>query len=370
MPFAQYDFSFFYHTPTGKRSSFFSKRATLESDALYLDGEHLYFNDIYLLEREDNKIVFILYPACTLNSRIAEHILPFSNSFVIEVSREFAFDIKSAIDRRYTEFRMKEKAKLMRKKDQIHNFRTACCPQCGSHIDLSYKAETPYIYCRHCKAIFNKSLYERDPEDFRICPQCDYYNRVQLYTEVNFYLTHKEEALSYHTHYACDSCAQKYFKKTFWKNLAYIVAAPFAAYAQLKSEWSQEPSLKDLTKANLLASEGNIEEARPYYDAMLLRVGEHPGVLYSYGKACLDASFMTDDNEQVHYLRQKAVEKLKKALQVCANYIPVIELMRENGNVEFMPRLIDDDGAALSDEAEAISPDLLPDFDFNTSNED
>jgi ribosomal protein L37AE/L43A len=364
LSFAQYDFGFFFLNEKGKRSSFFQKRATLEEKALFLDGSRLYFEDIYLLEREDNKIVFVLYPAVTVSKTISDHILPYSNSFVIEVERSYAFDIKSRIDHRYTAFRMKIKEKQMIKKGEAHNFRTVVCPQCAATIDFSYKPETTYIYCGHCKTIFKKSLYERDPEAYRICPQCEYYNRVQLYTEVDFYLLPKEESVTYSTHYVCDSCAQKHFKRTFWKNMLYVVAAPFAAYAQLKSLQSPDPLLQDLTPANLYASEGEIERARPLYEMMLLRTGEHPGVLYSYAKACLDASLHTKDKEQMQELRKKAVRLFERTLKACANYTPLFELLRENANLEYIPDILDKvDLESLSSQDNEEPEGYFPEFE-------
>ncbi|WP_027002055.1 hypothetical protein [Hugenholtzia roseola] len=364
LSFAQYDFNFFFLDEKGKRSSFFQKRATLEEKGLFLDGSRLYFEDIYLLEREDNKIVFVLYPAITVSKKISDHILPYSNSFAIEVERVYAFDIKSRIDHRYTAFRMKIKEKQMEEKGERHNFRTIVCPQCAATVDLSYKPETAYIYCGHCKTIFNKALYERDPETYRICPQCEYYNRVQLYTEVDFYWLPKEEAITYSTHHACDSCAQKHFQRTFWKNMLYLVAAPFAAYAQLKSLQSPEPLFQDLTPANLYASQGEIEKARPLYEMMLLRTGEHPGILYSYGKACLDASLHSEDEEQRQELRRKAIRLFERTLKVCANYTPLFDLIRENANLEYIPDVIDQlDLDAFNDSDEDEVEGYFPEFE-------
>ena len=335
-----YDFDFRFLNTKNKPTSYFDKQGSIEQEGVYFDGEMLAFSEIQEVVRYRNRLSIIIKAGA--RTAVDEFLLPHFNGFMIRVDEQEAFDIKSMIDRRYTELQVEERKQELKAQDELHNFRKTECPTCRSHIDLSYLAPTRYIFCRYCDSIFNKYGNYTDLNDYKICPVCHYYNRVQVTPRVEAYFYGKEEKeFAFESSYQCDSCTERELRHRFWKNLPFVVGAVGDFIAKNKIETDIDSSYAGLTKANLLGFLGKVEEAKPLYESMFLYVKDQPGVLYDFGKAYLDSALLllqdeefTGDEAALPYIKE-AVHWLSRCLKMCANYQPAIKLFEDNEELEY-----------------------------------
>ncbi len=335
-----FDFDFRFLNINNKPTSYFDKQGSIEQEGIYFDGELLAFSELQEVVRYRNRLSFIIKAG--ERTAVDEFLLPDFNGFMIRVDEEEAFDIKSQIDRKYTELQVEERKKELKAQDELHNFRKAECPTCRSYLDLSYLKPTKYIFCRYCDSIFNKYGNYTDLNDYKICPVCNYYNRIQVTPKVEFYFYGKEDkAFSFEKTYQCDSCTERELRPRFWKNVPFIIGAFADFAAKNKIETDIDSSYAELTKANLLGYTGQIEEAKPLYETMFLYVKDQPGVLYDFGKAYLDTALLlleeaefTGDEQALIYIRE-AVRWLSRSLKMCSNYLPTIKLFEDNEELEY-----------------------------------
>jgi len=335
-----FDFDFHFLNTSNKPTSYFDKQGSIEEEGIYFDGELLAFSEIQEVIRYQNRLSFIIKAG--EKTAVDEFLLPHFNGFMIRVKQQEAFDIKSTIDRRYTELQVEERKKELSKKDELHNFRTTQCPTCKSHLDLSYLKPTKYIFCKYCDSIFNKYGNYTDLSDYKICPVCSYYNRLQVTPKIELYFYGKnDKAFSFEKVYQCDSCTERELRPRFWKNVPFVVGALTDFVAKNRIETDIDSSYTELTKANLLGYWGRIEEAKPLYESMFLYVKDQPGVLYDFGKAYLDAALLlledaefTGDQQALLYIRE-SVRWLSRCLQMCSNYQPAITLFQDNEELEY-----------------------------------
>jgi len=335
-----FDFDFRFLNTNNKPTSFFDKQGSIEDEGVYFDGEMLAFEDIQEVVRYRNRLSFIM--EADARTAVDEFLLPHFNGFIIRVEEDEAFDIKSMIDRKYTEIQVEERKEELKSQGELHNFRKAECPTCRSHLDLSYIKPTKYIFCRYCDSIFNKYGNYTDLNDYKICPVCSYYNRLQVTPKVEAYFYGKDDkAFSFEKTYQCDSCTERELRPRFWKNVPFLVGAFADFIAKNRIETDIDSSYAELTKANLLGYWGQIEEAKPLYESMFLYVKDQPGVLYDFGKAYLDAALLlledaefTGDEQAMPYIRE-AVRWLSRCLKMCSNYQPAIKLFEDNEELEY-----------------------------------
>lgn len=335
-----FDFDFRFLTTSNKPTSHFDKHGSIEDEGVYFDGELLAFSELQEVVLHRNRLSFIIKAGA--RTAVDEFLLPHFNGFIIRVDEQEAVDIKSQIDRKYTELQLDERKKELKQKDELHNFRKTECPTCKSHIDLSYIKPTKYIFCKYCDSIFNKYGNYTDLNDYKICSVCNYYNRVQVTPKVEAYFYGKEDkAFSFKKAYQCDSCTERELRPRFWKNVPFVVGAVTDFVAKNKIETDIDSSYAGLTQANLLGYWGRIEEAKPLYESMFLYVKDQPGVLYDFGKAYLDSAFVlledaefTGDEQAMIYIRE-AVRWLSRCLQMCSNYQPAIQLFEDNEELEY-----------------------------------
>ncbi|WP_291726793.1 hypothetical protein [Bernardetia sp.] len=335
-----FDFDFRFLDAKNKPTSFFDKQGSIEEEGIYFDGEMLAFSEIQEVVRYRNRLSIIIKAGA--RTAVDEFLLPHFNGFMIRVEEEEAFDIKSMIDRRYTELQVEERKKELKAQDELHNFRKSECPTCRSSIDLSYVRPTRYIFCRYCDTIFNKHGNYTDLNDYKICPVCNYYNRVQVTPKVELYFYGKEDKASvFESTFQCDSCTERELRPRFWKNLPFVVGAIADFIAKNKIETDIDSSYAELTKANRLGYLGRVDEAKPLYESMFLYVKDQPGVLYDFGKAYLDSALLlledeefTGDEAALPYIKE-AVHWLSRCLKMCANYEPAIKLFEDNEELEY-----------------------------------
>ena len=335
-----FDFDFRFLNTKNKPTSYFDKQGSIEDEGVFFDGQMLAFEDIQEVVRYRNRLSFII--EADARTDVDEFLLPHFNGFVIRVDEEEAFDIKSQIDRKYTEIQVEEQKEELKAQDELHNFRKTECPTCKSHLDLSYLIPTKYIFCRYCDSIFNKYGNYTDLNDYKICPVCKYYNRVQVTPKVEAYFLGKEEKdFSFKKVYQCDSCTERDLRVRFWRNLPFGIGAIGDFIAKNKIETDIDSSYAELTKANRLGYLGRVEEAKPLYESMFLYVKDQPGVLYDFGKAYLDSALLlledaefTGEAHALPYIKE-AVRWLSRCLKMCSNYEPAIKLFEDNEELEY-----------------------------------
>jgi hypothetical protein len=120
-------------------------------------------------------------------------------------------------------------------------------------------------------------------------------------------------------HYCCDTCAGRMFSSTILKNLSLGVAAGVMTWQKLRSLRGRNPAYKELTEANRFAQDGNWEEAHLRYGKLIFHNEGHPGLHMNYGLASMR------QGDMVH-----AAIQFKRALSVCANYEPVLNIMERH----------------------------------------
>jgi hypothetical protein len=207
------------------------------------------------------------------------------------------------------------------------------------------KKSTPYTFCEYCELVFSKlgqSIV--NSEDFKICPECSYFNRVQYFPDAEFYYYGAEDNANFFgKKYYCDTCAQRDFKRQIVKNAPFLLAIPHTLRKKMQLESNIHPTLHEVTQANLLAQDGKLEEAEVLYLSLSLHNEFHPAVYYNRGKAYFecareleDSSSDIDVQEEAKAIRQKGVFDLKKSLLGCANFEPTLELLRDNGENEIL----------------------------------
>lgn len=340
MPFTSFDFDFRFLNAKNKPTSFCKKQGSITESGVILDGQELFYHQIQEVIRFRDRLSFLI--KAEEKTSLSEYRIPHTSYFMIQVDEEIIFDVKSYIDRNYTDLQAKEHRKELKAKDEEHNFRSMCCPQCQSTLDLSYIRPSKYVFCKYCEALFNQNGNYTDLEDYKVCHVCKYYNRVQKTPRVEVYFLGKnEKAWTFETAYQCDSCTERELRERFWKNLPFIIGAIADFYAKNKIDTDIDSTFDELTKANRLAYEGNLEEAIEIYESMMLYANDQPGILYNIGKAYLDTALLVlksegidADAEAQPYL-QGAVRWLTRSLNLCANYTPTIELFKKHADLEY-----------------------------------
>ncbi len=335
-----FDFDFRFLNTDNKPTSYFDKQGSIEQEGIYFDGEMLAFSEIQEVVRYRNRLSIIIKAGA--KTAVDEFLLPHFNGFMICVDEEEAFDIKSMMDREYTALQVEERKEELKGQGEVHNFRKSECPTCKSHIDLSYLQPTRYIFCKHCDSIFNKHGNYTDLNDYKICPVCHYYNRIQITPKVEAYFYGKEDkAFAFQTTFQCDSCTKRELNSRIWKNMPFLIGAIGDFIARNRIETDIDSSYAELTRANLLGYQGQIEEAKPLYESMFLYVKDQPGVLYDFGKAYLDSALLlledaefTGEEQALPYIAE-AVRWLSRCLQMCSNYEPAIKLFEDNEGLEY-----------------------------------
>ena len=199
-------------------------------------------------------------------------------------------------------------------KGQAELFRAAQCPHCGAIIDLSELEKTKYAYCRFCESVITEAggIITKGNE-YRICPECGFFDRVKNYTEFYFlflvwfyYVSHKQRLL-------CRNCSKKVALKMFFVNILGLIGWIPTFIMIIQSMTGHDPSLKSLSKANILSQKKMAKQAGAIYEAMFERFPEHPGLLYNLAKAHIIAGDM-----------DSAAAAFNRCLSACSNYEPAV----------------------------------------------
>jgi hypothetical protein len=324
MPASYYKFRFRFVDADNRALGYTGRQAHVSrEDGIELDGAVIHYEDLADAFLYLNRVGLVLKPYLVLPRNLTEHLQPNSPVLLIEVMENLAFEIKSAIDQNRSNLYLAHRQATLEAERKGASFRRVNCPRCDSGIDLTHQA-TPYIFCRYCETVFDQYRQKLPRcDDYKICPICQYYGRVQTFPETRLYFWKKERRASYQDRYFCDTCAQRLHEETRLKNATLLVGLVSNAYLQNQYTSGRNPDLADLGQANYLAQAGNMKEADLLYAAMTLRNKDNPGLRYNYGLAYLQ----NGDPKRAFY-------QLRESLEACKNYEPARQLIQFNRRVE------------------------------------
>lgn len=315
--FAAENFRFRLQKPEGKNGRWQDGR--FERDGIILGEDKIFFQDIYDTQHYGKYVVITLFPFATISKVISDSIMPNTFSIVMKVG-ELAEAVEYGIDAKISENWLKNKVKGMSYQEQ-KKLHVVTCPNCTSKLDLTGVVKTNNIYCYYCDNLFDRNGIVRfSSKQYQICPECNYYGRVQDYHEYLISL----KGFTHRKHFCCDTCTLRIFRRTFFWNLFPFVVGAFLSLREwMKSQRDRNPYMLGLAKANLLAQDGKLIKADEEYTSILTKNFGHPGIHYNYGLASLAAGNP-----------ERAAKEFQIALQNCANYEPVIKIMQKHHDLK------------------------------------
>jgi tetratricopeptide (TPR) repeat protein len=315
---AMLTFQFKFVNQYGLPEGLLPKSGSVTRAGLILDGNLIFYNHIYRIERYKRKIVVVLMPFSIVGKTISKHFYPGYPSFIIRV-RGFAEEVQSIINRRISTAKANDLKRTMTTEEIKRNFKKQNCPHCDAAINLTYVPITPYIYCEYCETIFD--YYGNllpGGNTYRICPEIGLYDRVAHYVSQTFYVQQKKVYADYR-HFICsDTYMHLLFEKNFLKNLLFIFGAITNGYHKIRSLVGRNPNYPELVKANLHAQRGEAHEAERIYLSLLSITKNHPGIYFNIGMAFLNAGGI-----------DLALPYFKKSLECCANYSPTLNVAKK-----------------------------------------
>jgi tetratricopeptide (TPR) repeat protein len=343
MAFTYLPFRFRFTNEKGQKLGATPVRGVVDENGIHFEEDLLRFDDVYDILQEKNLLIFVLYKGLAVGRTITDHILRGTNTLVIAIPEDVAVHVRSVINKRYTAIQLENTELRMKMEGNLKHFRSVTCPNCEASLDLSYKADTKQIYCKHCEVIFTRyNFILPDTEKYTICPETGYYDRVQDYLDARFYFFGSKggSEVKFETYHCADAVAERWLSEVAFKNVWFLFAIPFNLYTKFKLGAARQDLLRNISKANRYAQDGNITKAVILYDEMILRSDNYPPLFYNKAKMYLDQAekFRASKNEaeqaQAPSMFNKAASMFRKALQECSNYIPATELMEQLGDIE------------------------------------
>ena len=315
-------FSFKFVNRIGVPDSIAPRSGRVTRDGLILEGGRIFFRDIHRVERHHKSIVVVLKPGATISREVSKHIFKGFTTFLINIGG-FAKQVQSIINRRVSMARLNDRKMEMDEEEVKTRFVKADCPNCDAAIDLIDVIHSHYIYCEYCGAIFDHYGYlVPGGDEYRVCPETGFYERVRDYWQHTYYITKHEAAFKSRKLFCSDTYAHMVFEKVFWKNFTLIFGAFLAAYEKIRSVSGRNANYIELVDANLAASKGDMEKAQFEYAKLMMRNKYHPGLHMNLGLI-----FLKEGKER------NAVSEFKKSLENCSNYTPVIEILKKFSRV-------------------------------------
>ncbi|MFT5914353.1 MAG: hypothetical protein ACI81T_000841 [Bacteroidia bacterium] len=317
-------FRYKYLNAAGKSKMLGGDTGSVTRDGISLNNNLIFFRDVHKTGRHKNNVVISLKPYATVNREISENIIKSHNSLVIKVDEILAEKVKSIIDRQCTAMIARDKWGHLTREQRDKQFTRTECARCEAIIDLTETKVSNLVYCKYCETLFDKFGYALiDSEEYKVCPECGYYGRVQDYYDFQAYNVYTDSEFSRRKHHCCDTCAHRMFQRNFWKNMLFIFGGAAVILEKIRSRRTRNPLYKDLQKANLLAQEGSYKDADVLYQEIILRNDRHPGIYMNHGKMFLEAGE-----------REKAAFQFKKSLDSCSNYLPTLRVLQSNVDLD------------------------------------
>lgn len=297
----------------------FATQGGVEGDDLVLGEDRLPMDQILRVEVRDNRLIIVLNEGVQLTGNLATETVD-GRVLVIEVYKVTPRDLERHIERVCSAAAARAHRKALEAEGQSDVYRDATCPDCAATVDLSGVPESPYVYCPFCDSIFQaqtRALATRG-ENYRVCDECDLFDRVRGYTEFYFYFLLLFYGFSYKRRFLCDNCAGRLFWKTFLWNFLFLLGIPSSIWIKVKSMTGRDPELRELARANALAQKGDMEGAERLYQNMEGRLAEHPGLKLNRSFAHLNGGDF-----------EGALVCLKESLEACPNYLPAISVAHQ-----------------------------------------
>lgn len=312
------DFSFkFRYVRNGQATGLISQKGVASGHQVVLGQESLSYDGIVSTIVRDNRLLLSVSPTAQLGKKLSKALVD-ETVIPIELNNKTAAeDLGRYIDRVCSRRKAEANKQRLFRAGKGDLFRFAVCPECKAIIDLSELDKTHYIYCCFCETVFAQDQEViTQGTIYRICDECGMFDRVRGYTEFYFYFLLVVYGFSINRRHVCDNCADSIFRKTFFLNLLFLLGIPSSIYLKIKSLAGRDPFFKELAKANSLARKGRSAEAAPIFGRLHSRYPEHPGLLVDEGVGYL----VGNDAEN-------ALERLRRALKACSNYLPAHQLM-------------------------------------------
>lgn len=313
---SQLNFIFRYINESGKTKGWLTVPGSVNEKEIVLKKQLLKYDAILESHCRDRRLILTIDPRKVNNPKISKHLIG-ENSLVLEIHKAQAKKLKLFIDRvRSRQMAKKHRAKLTFQGDS-REFRSVTCPECGSTIDLSLLNKTTYVYCQFCETVFPEQEKRKIlGVKYRLCDECNWFDRVQGYTEFYFYFLLLIYGFSWKRRYLCDSCVNQVFWKMLLINFIFILGIVPAIWMKIKSLIGRDMNLKELAKANNLYKNGQYPQANIIYSRLYKHYPKHPGLL-------LNQSFGNLYRDDM----QLAQSLLENSLANCSNYTPAIRVL-------------------------------------------
>lgn len=299
----------------GNAASVFAKDGMVVQEGLLLDGMQMAMPCVADTETRGKRLFITLDGNQYINPEIAAFME--EGYLVLEVRSPSARQIEVAIDVFASHIEAQQRYAQLQAQGRAEAYRTIPCAFCGATIDLSDLPQSEYCYCRFCSTIHHYSGQLSHADNYRICDECDMFDRNQAYTEFYFYFLLIVYGFSHSQRNMCDNCAGGLFWKTFLINFIFVLGVPSAIWVGIKSKTGRDPSLATLPSANKLALAGKTQDARQAFAALAQTLPNHPGLLTNEARGY----FETQD-------AATAQQYLQAALAACPNYVPAQTMMR------------------------------------------
>lgn len=295
----------------------FASNGSASPTALTLDGETIPYQNILDTSNRDNRLVLALASGTQLGPKTSKRLQK-DQFLVLEISKVKADELKQYVDHHGSAIWAEAHRQQLASQGKENLFGTLICPQCKATIDTSEMERSAYVYCPYCGSVVNHSLKViSDSNVYKICDECNLYDRVRGYTVFHFYFLLVVYGYSVKRRFVCDTCATSIAQKALLTNLIFILGVPSAIYMWVKAQTGRDPYFQDLAKANRLARKGKYQEADEIYDKLFSLYPDHPGILMNKGLGHLHGK---DGNG--------GMSLLTRSLKACTNYLPTIRLIQ------------------------------------------
>jgi hypothetical protein len=315
----------------------FATKGRVEGDLLHLGEDPLSMDQILKVEVRDNRLILVLNEGVQLTGQLATESVD-GRVLVIEVYKVSPRVLEQSIERVCSAAAAREHREQLEAEGRGHEYKDVTCPDCQATIDLTGVPKSPYVYCAFCDSIFRsetRALATRG-ESYRVCEECELFDRVRDYTEFYFYFLIIFYGFSYKRRFVCDNCAGRLFWRTFLWNFLFLLGIPSSIWIKVKSMTGRDPQLRELARANALAQNGDVEGAEQVYQRMEGNLAEHPGLKLNRTYAHLEGGDF-----------EGAMVCLQESLEACPNYLPALSVAHR------VEQAVARTKAAAEDESEA-----------------
>ncbi|MCS7004089.1 MAG: tetratricopeptide repeat protein [Cytophagales bacterium] len=312
-------FRFRFVNRRGVRSPLLPLSGWVSAEALVLDKNYIWFQDIIKAITHEDVVIIFLKPYATLGKGISPYILSDYCALLLDVEY-YSSALQSIINRHIISIELSEKKRNLTKEEIQTWFKTVRCCACEAILDISGLPASRLLYCSYCHSLIDRhGNILIGFENYKICPETGFYDRLKTRYVLNSYFYGTSQwRFSFRKYYAGDYFVLSKFAELLRKNSFYVIGSITALLERIKASHGRTLGVEKLPEAILAAKRGKWNEAEILFESMLIRTSDHPGVCYNY------ALLLTEKKEF-----NKAIFYLKRALDVCCNYQPALELLEK-----------------------------------------